>query len=194
MAWCKWVDVRVIAGRFRSRKLKSVGGLHVRPTPDRLRETLFSILMPRIAGAVFVDAYAGSGAVGIEALSRGARHVILLEKNRQALATIEENVQALEAAHEITVIRGAVSTTLPGVLATYRPDLVFLDPPYEETREYAASFSILDGAAAMASLVVQHPSRMPLPDAVERITKVRVVRQGDNSLSFYEPVSAAEER
>ena len=72
--------MRVIAGRFRSRRLKSVPGLNVRPTPDRLRESLFNVLAPEIEGAVFLDAYAGSGAVAIEALSRGARRAILFEK------------------------------------------------------------------------------------------------------------------
>ena len=80
--------MRVIAGRFRSRLLKSVPGLNVRPTPDRLREALFNVLAPRIQGAVFLDAYAGSGAVGIEALSRGAKHAILIERNTQALSVM----------------------------------------------------------------------------------------------------------
>src|SRR6476646_546387 len=96
-AWCRWADgdntwfadvrnrqgsgMRVIAGEFRSRKLKSLPGLETRPTPDRLRETLFDVLAPRMEGAVFVDAYAGTGAVGIEALSRGAARAIFLEKS-----------------------------------------------------------------------------------------------------------------
>ena len=87
--------MRVIAGTFRSRPLKSVPGLAVRPTPDRLREALFNVLAPRIEGATFIDAYAGSGAVGIEAVSRGARHVILIERNPQALAVIRDNLQTL---------------------------------------------------------------------------------------------------
>ena len=76
--------MRIIAGEYRSRKLRTVPGLDVRPTPDRLRETLFNVLAPRIAGTIFLDAYAGSGAVGIEALSRGAKRVILIERKHAA--------------------------------------------------------------------------------------------------------------
>src|SRR5919202_1190249 len=98
--------MRVIAGTLRSRQLKSVPGLAVRPTPDRLREALFNVLAPRIEGAIFMDAYAGSGAVGIEAVSRGARHVILIERNPQALAVIRENLRTLAIQSAVTVVRG----------------------------------------------------------------------------------------
>ena len=87
--------MRIIAGEFRSRRLKSLPGVNTRPTPDRLRETLFDILQTRIAGATFLDAYAGTGAVGIEALSRGATHAWFLEKNRAALEVIRDNIAAL---------------------------------------------------------------------------------------------------
>ena len=78
--------MRVIAGEFRGRVLKTLPGMEVRPTPDRLREALFSILAPRLEGEVFLDAYAGTGSVGIEALSRGAARAVFIEKNRAATA------------------------------------------------------------------------------------------------------------
>src|SRR4051812_50137283 len=87
--------MRIIAGEFRSRRLKSLPGAATRPTPDRLRETLFDILQTRIAGTTFLDAYAGTGAVGLEALSRGARHAWFLEKSRAALEVIRENIATL---------------------------------------------------------------------------------------------------
>ena len=86
--WLRWVEMRVIAGEFRSRRLKSIPGLATRPTPDRLRETLFDILGSRVEGAVFLDAYAGTGAVGIEALSRGAARAIFIEKSKNAAKVI----------------------------------------------------------------------------------------------------------
>src|SRR6476659_3962949 len=98
--------MRVIGGEFRSRKLQSMPGLEVRPTPDKVRESLFNILSPEIEGAVFVDAYAGTGAVGIEALSRGARHAIFIEKDRVALAAIRENLASLNAMSRATVLSG----------------------------------------------------------------------------------------
>src|SRR4051795_6587044 len=98
--------MRVIGGKYRSRRLKSVPGLSVRPPPDRLRETLFNVLAPEIEGTVFLDAYAGTGAVAIEALSRGARHVILFERSHAAVALIHENLSSLNIAASATVCRG----------------------------------------------------------------------------------------
>src|SRR2546423_8496432 len=106
--------MRIIGGEFRSRRLKSLPGTSVRPTPDRMRETLFNILQTRIEGATFVDAYAGTGAVGIEALSRGAAHAYFLEKNRVALEAIRENVASLSLDRRATAVPGAGLTTWAG--------------------------------------------------------------------------------
>ena len=173
--------MRVIAGRFRSRRLKSASGLAVRPTPDRLRESLFSILAPRLSGLVFLDAYAGSGAVGIEALSRGAKHVIFIERHASAWAVLRENLRALEVAAEATVVRGSAATLLPN----YPADIAFLDPPYELIHEYAASLTAL-ASTACALAIAQHSSRLVLEERYGDLLKTRVVKQGDNSLSFYE--------
>src|ERR1039458_9153948 len=118
--------MRVIAGEFRSRALKSIPGEATRPTPDRLRETLFDILAQRIEGATLLDGYAGTGAVGIEALSRGAAHVFFLEKNRAALETIRENLASLRVERRATVVPGPVLLTL----SRHPAEIVFLDPPY----------------------------------------------------------------
>src|SRR5215467_10367623 len=93
--WCRWDDVRVIGGEFRSRLLQSLPGLDVRPTPDRLREALFNVLASKIGGIVFADVYAGTGAVGIEALSRGASRAIFLEQSRPAVNVIHRNLKSL---------------------------------------------------------------------------------------------------
>src|SRR5712692_3630976 len=118
--------MRVIGGEFRSRLLKSLPGLDVRPTPDRLREALFNVLAPRIEGAVFADVYAGTGAVGIEALSRGAARAVFLEQNRSAIRVIRENLRALGLEARAEVRHGGAAAVLPGIEA----NLVFLDPPY----------------------------------------------------------------
>src|SRR5580692_5445807 len=99
--------MRVIAGEFRSRRLKTMDGLALRPTPDRLREALFSVLAPRIEGVTFLDAYAGSGAVGIEALSRGAAHAIFVEKRFSAVRVIRENLASLGVESRATVVESA---------------------------------------------------------------------------------------
>jgi 16S rRNA (guanine(966)-N(2))-methyltransferase RsmD len=176
--------MRVIAGEFRSRRLKSIPGDATRPTPDRLRETLFDILAPRIEGAIFVDAYAGTGAVGIEALSRGARHAIFLEKDRTAVETIRDNLAALKLERRATVVKGAVLLTL-GRSPT---EIVFLDPPYSQEREYTAALELL--AEAPPQLVVaQHSVRMALADLYGGLRRTRVVKQGDNALSFFSAVA-----
>ncbi len=173
--------MRVIAGELRSRRLKGVPGLATRPTPDRLRETLFDILAPRITDTVFLDAYAGTGAVGIEALSRGARHAYFLERNRAALDVLRENLAALDLTRRATVVPGRVLLTLP----QYQADIVFVDPPYDQEREYGAALEVLSEKPG-SLVVVQHSVRLELPEASAALRRTRVVKQGDNALSFFE--------
>ncbi len=151
-----------------------------RPPSDRLRETLFDILAPRIEGATFLDGYAGSGAVGIEALSRGAAHVFFLERNRAAIETIRENLASLKLAPRATVVTGMVTLTIPH----YRAEIVFLDPPYDAELEYASLLALL-GEDAPALTIVQHSARLALPEEQGALRRTRVVKQGDNALSFY---------
>lgn len=171
----------MIAGRFRSRRLKSVQGMAVRPTPDRLREALFNVLAPRLSGKTFLDAYAGSGAVGIEALSRGAKHTVLIERSAQALQALRENLRALGIEGEATVVRGSAAV----LLQNYPCDIAFLDPPYEQGGEYTDALNAL-AATPVELVIAQHASKMILEEQYGRLRKVRVLRQGDNSLSFYE--------
>lgn len=172
--------MRVIAGTLRSRRLKSLPGAATRPTPDRLRETLFNVLTPRIQGVTFLDAYAGTGAVAIEALSRGASHAYLIESNRAAIEVIRENLAALDLERQATVVTGRVLLTMPH----YRADIVFLDPPYEQEREYAAALGLL-GEAPPTLAIAQHSVRLILDDAYGPLQRTRTLRQGDNALSFY---------
>ncbi|HLK64756.1 MAG TPA: 16S rRNA (guanine(966)-N(2))-methyltransferase RsmD [Bryobacteraceae bacterium] len=172
--------MRVIAGEFRSRRLKSVPGDATRPTPDRLRETLFDILGQRIEGATFLDAYAGTGAVGIEALSRGARHAFFLEKSRGAVETIRENLASLQLESRATVVAGPVLLTIE----RHPAGIVFLDPPYTSEREYPAVLELL-GSSPPELTLVQHSSRLQLPESAGGLRRTRVVKQGDNALSFY---------
>ena len=172
--------MRVIAGEFRSRRLKSIPGDATRPTPDRLRETLFDILSPYIEGARFVDAYAGTGAVGIEALSRGAAHAWFLERSRPALEAIRENLAALQLERRATVVNGLVTLTLP----RHPADIVFLDPPYDLEREYSAVLALL-AETPPGLTIVQHSIRLALPDEQGVLRRTRILKQGDNALSFY---------
>jgi 16S rRNA (guanine(966)-N(2))-methyltransferase RsmD len=185
--------VRVIAGEFGSRLLKSLPGLDVRPTPDRLREALFNILAPRIRGTVFADIYAGTGAVGIEALSRGAARAIFVEHNRAALGVIRANLRSLELEDRAQVFEGRAAAVLP----TIRADIVFLDPPYRMEREYATAMELLGGRSLGSRqkaigcptclVIVQHDVRQKLAAAYGGLRITRELRQGDNVLNFYEP-------
>jgi 16S rRNA (guanine966-N2)-methyltransferase len=176
--------VRVIGGEFRSRKLQSIPGLDVRPTSDKMRETLFNILSPVIEGAIFVDSYAGTGAVGIEALSRGARHAIFIEKNRDAANLIKSNLAALKVEARARVIPGSAALYLGKIEA----DIVFIDPPYPNEREYRASFDALESNAALESntqLIVQHSVRFALAEEQGPFRRFRMIKQGENALSFF---------
>jgi 16S rRNA (guanine966-N2)-methyltransferase len=172
--------MRVIAGEFRSRALKTLPGLDVRPTPDRMRETLFNILSPKIEGAVFADIYAGSGAVGIEALSRGASRAIFVERNRAAANVIRENLRALKIDTRAELLPSRAAIALPNV----RADIIFLDPPYEAEQEYQESLSAL-GENPAAVIVVQHFAKLELQESYGAIQRTRIVKQGQNALSFY---------
>lgn len=174
----------MIAGEFRSRRLKTLAGMAVRPTPDRLREALFNILAPRIAGSVFLDAYAGSGAVGIEALSRGAARAIFLEKQAAASNVLRENLRALGVEDRAAVIPGPAAAAL----RKQEADIYFLDPPYTERSEYEVALDALGARldAGSSSLVLaQHEKRFELAQSYGRLQRTRVLTHGDNSISFY---------
>lgn len=177
--------IRVIGGEFRRRLLETPPGMGTRPMPDRLREALFNILAPRIEGTVVVDAYAGSGAVGIEALSRGASHAIFVEKNRLAARLIQKNLKTLGIENRAAVIQASVASQMDKL----RCDILFVDPPYPLAEEYDRVLSHLDPPPAL--VIAQHSVHHKLPDAYPGLQRTRQVRQGENVLSFYEPAAVA---
>ena len=185
--------MRVIAGKFRSRSLKSLKGLALRPTSDRLRETLFNVLAERVADARFVDAFAGTGAVGIEALSRGAREVIFIENHVPAVALIRKNLQALGiqslgSVLALDALRGLQRLVANPPAASSLVDIVYLDPPYAAAQDYRRVLTFLGAAPLLAegSLVIaEHRSSVELPETFGNLARVRALRQGDATLSFY---------
>lgn len=185
--------MRVIAGKFRSRQLKSLKGMALRPTSDRLRETLFNILGERVAGSRFVDVFAGTGAVGIEAISRGAAETIFIERHAPAAALIRKNLESLEIK---TGARVLGSDALHGLELLENelehgprlPTVVFLDPPYGNTEDYDRVLSFLGFAALLdeTSLVIaEHRKNFDLPETIGNLQRVRVLKQGDACLTFY---------
>ncbi len=187
--------MRIIAGSYRSRPLKAPPGLSTRPTSDRLRETLFNVLAPRIQGAAFLDLYAGSGAVGIEALSRRAAHVTFVERAPAALKVLRGNLERLGIGSGFSIHSGSVGAFLR-ITAKASPrqeryEVVFLDPPYDEEREYTATLGLLGGSAAAllapgALVVAEHARKQALDDQYGSLEPSRQLKQGDAVLSFYE--------
>ena len=188
--------MRVIGGQFRSRLLTAPRGTDTRPTSDRLRETLFNVLAPRIAGTVFVDLYAGSGAVGIEAISRGAAQAFFAESDKAALTALRANLQALGIRAQVE--SGGVPTLLKRMLASrQQADIVFLDPPYEEEEEYQRTLTWLggEGSALLTPggiVIAEHSRKLSLPDRAGELESYRTLRQGDASLTFYQRPTGAD--
>ena len=184
--------MRIIAGTYRSRTLQAPEGLATRPTSDRLRETVFNVLAPRIEGARFLDLYAGSGAVGIEALSRGAAHVEFVERAPVALAVLRGNLAKLGVTAGFRIHGGSVGTALrrmkPDAGAGF--DVVFLDPPYDAAEEYSATLALLGGGldwllAEGAVVIAEHRRKERLEDKYGALGRTRLLEQGDAGLSFY---------
>lgn len=183
--------MRVIGGEFRSRRLVAPAGMATRPTSDRLRETLFNVLGPRVRGARFADLYAGSGAVGIEALSRGAAFCLFVERAPAALAAIRANLAALKIGGRVEVESRSVRAVLERAAGGREPlDLVFLDPPYEEVSEYSETLGLLGerGKALLAAgavVIAEHGRKHSVAERFGVLERYRVLEQGDAALSFY---------
>ena len=175
--------IRIIAGQWRGRKLRTPDWTGLRPTSDRLRETLFNILAPRLEGARVLDAYAGTGAVGIEALSRGAAFVTFVEQDPRAATLIESNLRSLGITNRYAIIRAGFAVAAERLAGPF--DIVFLDPPYGAaalTDALTAGARLIDGPAM---LVVEHATRDAVPDKTESLVRTRELTQGDSALAFY---------
>ena len=185
--------MRVIAGKFRSRQLRGLKGTALRPTSDKLRETLFNVLADRVAEARFADLYAGTGAVGIEAFSRGASEVLFVEKHGASVALIKKNLESLDIRERVRVIASDVVEALRkwiSIGASRMPvfDLVYLDPPYADERSYQDALTLLGNSDLVAPegvVVAEHRSSLDLADVFGKLERVRVLRQGDAALSFF---------
>ena len=182
--------MRIIAGQYRSRQLKSLKNLKIRPTSDMLRETLFNILGPRVEGTRFLDLFAGTGAVGIEAVSRGAAHVVLVENRRPTAKLIAENLALLEITSAARVIVSDALAAITKLESEHAASFgfVFLDPPYANERDYHAALQALEKSPLFAEstiVIAEHRKTFALPAAIGRLQQFRTLKQGDAALSFY---------
>jgi 16S rRNA (guanine966-N2)-methyltransferase len=187
--------VRIVAGTLRGRTLDGPKWEGLRPTSDALRETLFNVLGPSVVGVRVLDAFAGTGAVGIEAVSRGAARATFIERDPRAIALIERNIAALGVENACAIIRGDFVTNPDVSLAeavakagggTF--NLIFLDPPYEIPDIDAAIRRAAELIAPAGRVVVEHGRKRELPASVPGLAKYRTLNAGDSALSFYTAV------
>jgi 16S rRNA (guanine(966)-N(2))-methyltransferase RsmD len=196
--------VRVIAGQFKGRRLAGPEGPGLRPTSDSLRETLFNILGDSIGGAQVLDAFAGTGALGLEALSRGAARVTFVERDRRAIALLQENIRRCGAENACAIVGRDFFDALSGP-RTSEPrnpgtselrnlgtsdaalfDLVFADPPYDEKDLEAVLRAAAAVVAPAGRVVLEHSRRRASPESIPPLRRARVVTAGDSALSFYQ--------
>ena len=176
--------MRVIAGALKGRRLKAPTWEGLRPTSDKLRETLFNILAPRILNARVLDGYAGTGAVGIEALSRGAAHVTFVERDRRAQALIADNLAHCGIQEGYAIIRASVARALAD-LAGASFDIMVFDPPYNQPPGDVVLAAAASRLAADGVLVIEHARRVVAPEWAGRLVRTRDVPSGDSALAFY---------
>jgi 16S rRNA (guanine(966)-N(2))-methyltransferase RsmD len=176
--------VRVIAGTLKGRKLDAPDGEGLRPTSDKLRETLFNILAPRIVGARVLDGYAGTGAAGIEALSRGAGHVTFVDQDRRAAGLISANLEKCRITNGYAIIQATVLQAIDRLRSEPAFDVILLDPPYasdfHEALPHVGDIVKPDGV-----VVLEHAKRSEPPRLAGRLARVRSVKSGDSALTFY---------
>ena len=180
---------RIISGRGKGRRLQAPRGLDTRPTAARVRQTLFDILAPELPGCRFLDAFAGSGAVGLEALSRGAARVVLVDDSAAAHGAIRENLRSLgDLGGAVQVFRQDARIALAALAdAGARFHIVYVDPPYSSTLyepllEQVGDTGLLEEEGLV---VVEHFHKRVLPETIGRLARTRSVRVGDHRLSFY---------
>jgi len=185
--------MRVIAGKYRSRRLQSLPGLDLRPTADRLRETLFNVLTagnPNVLqGTAWIDLFAGTGAVGIEALSRGAGMVYFVERSARATELIKTNLDALKIAANFKVLaKNAVGALRELESSGVKADFVFLDPPYRMEEVYRQTLDLLSHSKLLhpeSTVIAEHHKKFDPGDAFAALRRYRKLGQGDAALSFY---------
>jgi 16S rRNA (guanine966-N2)-methyltransferase len=181
--------MRVISGKYRGRRLKGQEGVELRPTGDRLKETLFNILGRTIAGAVVLDVFGGTGAIGIEALSRGAGEAVFIENSMAAHRLIQNNLKLCGIEDGYRIIQQDVFKALRSMgRQGFKVDIAFFDPPYD-WKPYADLLDIAFGRGLMAEhgrSVIEHHRKALLPETGEGYKRTRIIRQGDHWLSFYD--------
>jgi 16S rRNA (guanine966-N2)-methyltransferase len=182
--------MRIVAGALKGRRIDGPSWDGLRPTSDSLRETLFNVLGPTLDGCRVLDAFAGTGAVGIEAISRGASHVTFLDSDSRAITLVKRNIAHCGVENACAIIRDDFMTPRARNRVIDRFDLVFLDPPYEGMDAAA----IVDAASQRVTpggrVVIEHSRRATFPESASGLARWRLLEAGDSALSFYKTIEA----
>lgn len=183
--------MRIIAGAYKGRNLKSPPSMNVRPTSDRLRETLFNVIAPRIEDARFLDLCAGSGAVGIEALSRGASHATFVDRSRRSCTLIESNLELCRVPEDQQTIYCSEASEFLRQTTSGPWDIIYFDPPYKD--DYLKTLNRLSSSNLLSLdgiLIVEHHHKNTQPETIGDLVRTRVLKQGDSSLSFFQKTTS----
>jgi 16S rRNA (guanine966-N2)-methyltransferase len=178
--------MRIISGKFKSRQLKGTPPPGIRPTSDKLRETVFNILAPRIEASIFLDGCAGMGGIGLEAISRGAEFVYFVDSSRKACRMIRENIDSLGIVGGFKILEMDLAKALDVI---DRPlNVAFIDPPYDRDDLYSACLEKFGSRPLLAPeglLILEHSKRAELPESAGGLRRIRSLVQGDAALAFY---------
>jgi 16S rRNA (guanine(966)-N(2))-methyltransferase RsmD len=179
--------MRIIAGQLKGRRLVAPRGDRTRPTADQVRTALMDTLMPWLPGARVLDLYAGSGAVGLEALSRGATHATFVERDPRALDALRQNIDALGLTRQARWVRGEVVREIERLAESERFGIVFLDPPYDAGLVEKTLARLGEGhvTEADAIVVAQHPTKQPPREVAGCLAAYRARRFGETTLTFF---------
>lgn len=180
--------MRVVAGEFRGRRLDSIEGLDVRPTSDKVKESLFNILGSSVIDSIFLDLFGGTGGIGIEALSRGAKHVVFIDSGIKSIKVLKGNLDKLNIKDNAEVFHTDYSTAISKLYKYKRKfDIIFVDPPYRVGIAESALEEIDKNLILTESgiIVVEHDSRDEMPQRVGKLYKYRIKQYGSTGLSFY---------
>lgn len=182
--------MRVISGERKGTRLKAVPGSATRPTTDKVKESLFNIIGPYFSGGAALDLYAGSGGLGIEALSRGCDHAVFVDKHNKAIQTIQDNLKSVHYEKRAVIYRQDAAATLQQLIEKGTPfKLIFMDPPYH-LQEHESLLHLIESNRLLTDngvVVCEHGSDVVLPDRVGELEKIKVQRYSDViTISFYE--------
>lgn len=182
------MTVRIIAGDARGARLKMVPGKHVRPTADRVKESLFSVIGPFFEGGKGLDLFAGTGSLGLEALSRGLHHMTFVDDSRASLETVKENVKLTKMVDRATLVKRDARAYVKTLANETGYAVIFLDPPYHEGF-YETMLTLIGEKKLLTeegTLVVEHPSKLEIPTEMAGLSAYRQLAYGDTAITLYE--------